>query len=183
MCQVGPVLGPLGSLEADRRDRPRVLFGYREGRRGRPGALQEEPAGRGFEDVVLGRRSGGRGSVRGGTGYSCSPRTRSGARLVQSTVSSGYVSTKLATSEAAFSGCPKSSTRSRRFPRRYERKASSGVGPSASPDPATAVSWERRAPGPRAGRAPRTRPRQGRGPQPLARLPLRGGSCPRPRFR
>jgi hypothetical protein len=59
------------------------------------------------------------GSVRGGTGYSCSPRTRSGARLVTNTTRSWHDTTSAATSGAASNTCSKlSSTRSKRLPRR-----------------------------------------------------------------
>jgi hypothetical protein len=56
------------------------------------------------------------GSSRGGTGHSCSPRIRSGARLVTKTTRAGHDSISSATSDDAPSKCSRlSSTKSSRF--------------------------------------------------------------------
>ncbi len=78
------------------------------------------------------------GSLSGPTGYSCSPRTRSGARLVARTESSGQDSIRSATSGAAPSRCSRLSSTSRnRFSFKKAWSASSGVRFSASLSPRT----------------------------------------------
>ena len=76
------------------------------------------------------------GSARGGMGYSCSPLTRRGARLVASTTSPGQPSIRTATSGAASSRCSRLSSTSRRcLLLRWSTKDSSGVLPCASGAP------------------------------------------------
>ncbi len=94
-------------------------------------------------ETATSRASGERvegGSARGPTGYSCSPRTRKGARLVASTVRLGQASISPATSGAAPSTCSKLSSMSRNsFPRRWATSASRGPSVSLRPRARTMV--------------------------------------------
>ena len=113
---------------ADGGHRRRVLRRQLEGRGGRPGALHEKASGRRACDLLGDGRAGGGGQRQGPTGYSCSPRTRSGARLVTSTTRFGQVSIRAATSGADLqSGARSCRARARsRFSRRYARRTSRG---------------------------------------------------------
>ena len=134
---------------ADRGDRRGVLVGDREPRLDRDRPLDEQADGlvlaEGGEvhDAAssagqaqpLERRSAGSGSGgagRPGTGYSCSPETRSAARLVTITLRPGAARRRSATTGAASTTCSKLSRTSRtRSVAQPVRRATSATGPGA----------------------------------------------------